>query len=175
MFRYLAILFASLAALIASPAMADVDVHFHSFNGSLFGGRYPHTFVVFEGELEDGRKVMENYGFSAKTASPAVLAGPVTHMVISEKPKYLKTTNRHFTITVSDAKFREMRAEVFRWRDAPGKYYDLKTRNCIHFVGKMAQMAGLSVDYPENMLRKPKAWLNHITARNPSLGAKQID
>jgi len=31
------------------------------------------------------------------------------------------------------------------------------------------------VDYPEKMMRRPKAWLNHITAMNPQLGATQID
>ena len=60
------------------------------------------------------------------------------------------------------------------WRDAPGKYYDLDTRNCIHFVGRMAEIVGLKVDYPDDMLRRPKKWLNHITALNPKLGAKLI-
>lgn len=173
--RLLSIFLALLAAFWAIPAAADVTVHFQSFNGSVVFGRYPHTFVVFEGELDDGTKVYENYGFSAKTASPAVLSGPVKHVVVSEKEKYIKKTNRHFSVTVDDATFLKMRAEVFRWRDAPGKFYDLDTNNCIHFVGKMAQMAGLKVNYPKKMLRRPKKWLNHVTGLNPKLGAKPID
>jgi len=78
-------------------------------------------------------------------------------------------------VAVDDAKYHDSRREVFRWRDAPGKYYDLDTRNCIHFVGAIAEMVGVKVDYPEKMLRRPKAWLNHVTAMNPQLGAAQID
>src|SRR5690606_732365 len=84
--------------------------------------------------LESGQKVNENYGFSAKTAGPNVLLGPTDHIVMTEKPKYIRTTNRHFTLTVSDATYRRMKAEVIAWRDAPGKFYDLDKRNCIHFA-----------------------------------------
>ena len=158
----------------ASAAQADVDVTFHSFNGSIFAGRYPHTFVAFDGTLDDGTKVRENFGFSAKKASPAVLRGPVEHIVMTEEEKWLDETNRHFTVTVSDAKYRAMRTEIERWRNAPGKYYDLDTRNCIHFVGKMAQMVGIDVDYPKNLLRKPKSWLNRVVERNPQLRGRQF-
>jgi len=92
-----------------------------------------------------------------------------------EPAKYIRSTNRHFTVTVSDAQYRAIVAEVARWRDAPGRFYDLDKRNCIHFVGRIAQMVGLRVDYPSDMLRRPKKWLNHITALNPRLGVRQID
>ena len=157
----------------AQPAAAKVQVHFHSFNGSVLFGRYPHTFVVFEGTLDDtGHKVFENFGFSARSASPAVLAGPVAHMIYIEEPKWIGKTNRHFTVTVDDATYRTMRAEVETWRTHPGKFYDLDTNNCIHFVGRLAQLAGLKVDYPKNLLRKPRAWLNRVTSLTPQLGAK---
>ncbi len=94
--------------------------------------------------------------------------------MVSEEAKYITSTNRHFTIPISDAKFRAMKAEIARWRDAPGRFYDLDTRNCIHFVGKLASMIGVTVDYPKKFLRKPKAWLNHVTKLNPQLGAKVI-
>jgi hypothetical protein len=164
------------AALMASaaPAQAEVKVSFHSFSGS-FLGRYPHAFVVFDGTLDGtGERINENYGFSAKSAGPSVLMGPVEHGIYTEKERYIRTTNRHFTITVSDATYRRMKQEVIAWRDAPGKYYDLDTRNCIHFVGRIAELGGLRVDYPSDMLRKPKAWLNHITQLNPQLGARPV-
>ena len=174
--RALARVLLLLAALLAwhGPAQAKVDVHFHSFNGSFFG-RYPHAFVVFEGTLDDtGEVIDENYGFSAKTAGPNVLMGPVTHIVMTEPPKYIRTTNRHFTLSVSDATYRRMKAEVIAWRDAPGHYYDLDRRNCIHFVGRIAELGGLKIEYPEAMLRKPKEWMNYIAQLNPQLGARQI-
>ena len=166
------------ALLLPLPAAAQVMLSFHSFNGSMFGGRFPHTFVVFEGTLDaSGAKVEENYGYSAKSVSPAILAGPVAHIVMTEKPKYVTTTtttNRHFTVPVSDATYWRIREEVAQWRDAPGKQYRLDEHNCIHFVGKIAELAGIKVEYPKALIRKPKAWLNHIVGMNPQLGVKAI-
>ena len=173
--RFLRILLAILALGWTGPAFAKVELSFHSFNGSVLIGRYPHAFIVLEGTLDEtGEKVSENYGFTAKKVSPAILNGPVYQDISVEEPKYLKKTNRHFTIPISDAQYRQIVAEMQKWRDAPGKFYDLDKRNCIHFVGRMAEIVGLKVDYPGDMLRRPKKWLNHITAMNPRLGAKPV-
>ncbi|MFZ9396391.1 MAG: hypothetical protein ACO25F_10070 [Erythrobacter sp.] len=172
--RILAIVLAILLSGWATPALAEVRLSFHSFNGSVLVGRYPHAFIVLEGELENGQKVSENYGFTAKSVGPAVLNGPVEHDILVEEPRYIAKTNRHFTVSISDTQYRRIVAEVKAWRDAPGKYYDLDTRNCIHFVGEMAKIVGLKVEYPKEMLRRPKKWLNHITALNPWLGVKII-
>ncbi|MEP2179800.1 MAG: hypothetical protein ABJI04_07685, partial [Marinomonas sp.] len=104
MSRLLILIAALFASAWTTPAMADVQVTFHSFNGSVMFGRYPHTFIALSGELEsNGRKINENYGFTAKNVSPAILRGPVRHDISIEKPKYLKKTNKHFTLTISDA------------------------------------------------------------------------
>ncbi len=34
-----------LSLVMALPAQAQVLLSFHSFNGSMMGGRYPHTFI----------------------------------------------------------------------------------------------------------------------------------
>ena len=172
----LARLFCLLAVLLLPfPAAAQVMLSFQSFNGSMFGGRFPHTFVVLQGTLDTtGAKVDENYGYSAKSATPAVLAGPVEAIIMTEKPKYVTTTNRHFTVLISDATYWAIRAEVAKWRDAPGKQYRLDEHNCVHFVGRIAELAGIRVDYPKALIRKPKAWLNHVAGLNQQLGAKAI-
>lgn len=154
----------------SSFAAAAVDITFHSFNGSVLAGRYPHTFVSMEGTLEDGTPIKENFGFSAKRASLAVLNGPVEHMILVEEEKWLRKTNRHFTLSMTDEQYRKVSGLVESWRNAPGKYYDLETRNCIHFVGEIAKIMGLKVNYPDKLLRKPKSWLNYITTLNPQLG-----
>ncbi|MXO86570.1 hypothetical protein GRI38_11095 [Altererythrobacter aurantiacus] len=165
-----------LACLWAQAASAEVTLSFHSFNGSVLFGRYPHTFIVMRGTLDEtGEAIDENYGFTAKRATMAVLRGPVVHDIMIEEPKYIDKTNRHFSVPISDAQYRAIVAEMRAWRDAPGKYYDLDTRNCIHFVGRIAEIVGLSVEYPDDMLRRPKKWLNHVTMLNPSLGARTID
>ena len=171
---WLAVCVIAACLMMAMPAQAAVKVSFQSFNGSLFG-RFPHTFVVFEGTLDStGEKIHENYGFSAANIGPNVLTGPVKHMMYVEKEKYIRKTNRHFTITVSDATYFRMKKEVAAWRDAPGKYYDLDTRNCIHFVGAIAAIGGVKVDYPQELIRKPRAWLNHIVDMNSQLHGKKF-
>lgn len=173
--RFLRFLAALLALVSATSAAAEVRVTFHSFNGALPFGRFPHAFVAFEGTLDaTGERVHENYGWSAKTLSPAVLAGPVHGVILVEKEKWLTKTNRHFTLTVDDATYWRLRQEVDFFRNHPGKFYDLEKRNCIHFVGRMAELLGLRVEYPQAMLRKPREWLNHVAAMNPQLGAKRI-
>jgi hypothetical protein len=168
-------LLAVCAALFPATAWAKVAVTFHSFSGSFLKGRYPHAFVAFDGTLDGtGEKVHSNYGFSAASAGPGVLAGPVKHGMYTEKEKWLRSTNSHFTIEVSDETYQRMMAEMVKWRDMPGKYYEVDRRNCIHFVGAIAQIAGLRVDYPAKMIRHPKAWLNHVVELNPQLGAKPL-
>lgn len=179
MLKTLTRLLTHLVALIAlawsGAAMAEMRIHFHSFDGSvLFGSRYPHTFIVLEGTLEDGRRVNENFGFSARNVTPAILSGPVEHMVLAETEKTIRNTNRHFTMTISDEQYRRVIALVVSWEEAPGKFYDLEKRNCIHFVGEIARLLGMKVEYPDDMLRRPKKWLNHIGTLNPQIRAKQI-
>lgn len=174
--RCLAALLLALASLgLATPAQADVAVSFHSFNGSVLWGRYPHTFVMFEGTLDDGTQVDQNYGFSARNSAQAISSGPAEHMIITETDQTIASTNRHFTVTVSDSQYRRLIATVLAWRDYPGDYYDLDENNCIHFVAALARGVGLEADVPEEYLRRPKAWLNYITRKNPQLGAREID
>lgn len=159
----------------SASASAEVRMSFQSFTGSMFFGRYPHTFIVLDGTLDGtGQRVRENYGFTAAEVSRAVLKGPVRQTIQVEPEKYIQSTNRHFTVKLTDAQYYRIKAEVAKWRDAPGPYYDLQRRNCIHFVGAMAQIVGLKVDYPPSLLRKPTQWLNRVTAMNPQLGAKAV-
>lgn len=173
--RLLRSVVALLALLFAQALSAEVQLSFHSFNGSVLFGRYPHSFIVMQGALADGTPIDENYGFSARNISPAILSGPVFSEIMVEKQNYIASTNRHFTVAIDDATYWRVRAEVDRWRNAPGKFYNLETNNCIHFVGAIARIAGIKVDFPSDMLRRPKKWLNHIAALNPQLGAKAID
>ena len=174
MARFIKLFVAIFALAWSHAAFAEVKMHFHSFNGSVMLGRYPHAFVVLEGNLADGTRVNENFGFSALKTTPAILNGPVKQAIITEEPKMIPKTNRHFTLTISDAQYRKIKAEMIKWRDAPGDFYNLETRNCIHFVGRMAELAGLKVEFPQKMLRRPKKWLNHITGLNPKIGAAPI-
>ncbi len=173
--RAMAAVLLTLAALgNTSPAQAEVQVHFHSIAGSMFGGRYPHAFVVFEGTLADGTEVKQNYGFSARYTSQVISMGPAEHMIQTETDRTVANTNRHFTVTVSDQTYRRLLATVLAWRDYPGRYYNLNENNCIHFVAALARVAGLDADVPEEYVREPKDWLNYVARSNPQLGAREI-
>ena len=41
-------------------------------------------------------------------------------------------------------------------------------------AARIAAMVGLSVNVPQNLVRRPKAWLNLITRINPQLGVREI-
>lgn len=174
-FRRVAALVALALFAAAQPAVAQVRVAFHSFNGSMMGGRYPHTFVVLQGTLDEtGQAVNENYGYTAASVGPAILMGNVAGTIMIEKPKYITSTNTHFTVPISDAQYHAIVAEMRAWRDAPGKAYNLDRHNCVHFVARIAEIVGLRADVPQNLVRKPKAWLNYVTRMNPQLRAREI-
>ncbi len=167
---------AVLLLLVPLPAAARVMLSFHSFNGSIMGGRYPHTFIVLEGTLDStGKVVSENYGYTATVVGPVMVGRSVPGMIMVEKPKYVQTTNRHFSVPLTDAQYYAVITEVRAWYDDPANPYNLERRNCIHFVGRIAELVGLRVQIPHDLLRRPKAWLNLVTRINPQLGAREID
>lgn len=173
--RTLAALALFLSLLIALPAQAHVLLTFHSFNGSWVAGRFPHTFISMDGTLDEtGQRIHENYGYTAVHASPAVLSGNVAGTIMIEEERYVRSTNHHFTVPISDAQYHAIIAEMIRWRDAPGKAYSLDHHNCIHFVAAIARLVGLRADVPPSMVRRPKLWLNYVTRENPQLGAKPV-
>jgi hypothetical protein len=173
--RFLARAFALLLVALPLPAAAQVMLTFHSFTGSYFVGRFPHTFISMAGTLDgNGQRIDENYGYTAKHLSTKILSGNVEGTIMIEKPKYLTSTNRHFTVAISDAQYHAIVAEMVRWRDAPGKAYSLDRHNCVHFVAAIAELVGIKAPVPPAMVRKPKQWLNYVTTLNPQLGAKPI-
>ena len=174
--RALAGLLASALLLLASPALAQVTIHFHSFNGSVLFGRFPHTFVVFEGTLDaTGERIEENFGFGAASVTAAASGGPARHVIYSEEARQIPRTNRHFSLPLTDAQYRTLRAEVEVWRNQPGRYYELDRRNCIHFVARLAQLLGLRADVPQDLVRRPRAWLNQVVRLNPQVGGREFD
>lgn len=172
--RFLTALLAALVlALSPQVAGAQVLLSFQSFNGSVLWGRYPHTFIVMQGTLDGtGQKIDENYGYTAKSITPNIMSADVKSEIYIEKPKYITKTNRHFTVPISDAQYRAIRAEVEVWRKTP---YNLDRHNCIHFVARIAEMVGIKAAVPANLLRKPRGWLNYVGRNNAWLNAKVFD
>ena len=170
--RFLAALF--LLLLTPAEALAQVSLTFHSFSGSMFSGRYPHTFISMVGTLDDtGQPVRENFGYTAVEITPAILTRSVAGRIASEEERYVTSTRLHFTLRLSDAQYRAIRAEIDRWANEGGEQYNLDSRNCLHFVARIAAMAGLVADVPGSLARRPRAWLDYIARRNPQIASRK--
>jgi hypothetical protein len=155
---------ACLATLLAGPARAEIVVSFYSHE---LGSTFPHAFVTVKGTTDDGRAVDTNFGFTAKSVTPAVLMGSVAGEIELLKPKYVASSDRQFAVKVSDAQYRALLGVVEKWRTLPGKSYNLDKRNCIHFVGEIAATLGLKVAFPKNLIKKPRSFLLSLIALNP--------
>jgi hypothetical protein len=167
--RALALLLAAFAMLAAPGAMARVHVSFYSVKGDLLmRGRSVHAFVKLDGTLDaDGRRIDENYGFSAKSSSPALFFRPVAQTMLVENEDYISRARFHFRVPVSDQAYHRIIREVQLWWHDPKYLWDIDKRNCVTFTGVVAQLAGLKVDFPPKMMRKPPVYLEHLAAMNP--------
>jgi hypothetical protein len=171
--RLLAAFLAMLACLFAPVADAHVVVSFYSVPGSVLTGRSVHAFFTLTGTLDgNGQPVDENYGFSAATWSPAGFFRPVPQTMLIEKPDYIRRAHYHFRTTISDAAYHRIVQEVQLWWRDPGHLWEIDRRNCVTFVGVVAQMSGLKADFPAAMMRHPRAYLDHVAALNPQLEAQ---
>lgn len=173
--RFIALVWACLFAAAPHQASAQVQLSFYSFNGSvILPGGYPHAYVRLEGTLDEtGEKVSKLFGFTADSASAAIAQGDTSGHVHEAKSRYLKGKKNklHFTVPLSDPQYRQIVAEVGKWRKST---YNLDKRNCLHFVATLARIAGIDAIVPGNLTRKPKSWLNFIGKRNPQLNARDV-
>ena len=162
--RLIALLAAALLALGAAPGWAAVSITFYSKE---LGASFPHAFVTLEGTLDrGGARIDEDYGFTAKTISPAILWGKVAGKVISDhSPGYVKSSDRHFTVSLSDSEYDRVMATIARWRDARQPSYDLDKHNCVHFVAELAAAIGMTPD-TKKLMKKPRSFIETLTAQN---------
>jgi hypothetical protein len=149
----------------AGPAAAAVTITFYSHE---LGSSFPHAFVTMAGAPDRGGAALNvDYGFSAKTISPAILWGRVSGEVISDHgAAYIRGSDRHFSLTLSDDEYDRVMATIARWRASPQPSYDLGSHNCVHFVADLAKTIGMAADTPAKLMKKPRSYLEHVTAEN---------
>jgi hypothetical protein len=170
--RLFAWLAAALLALAPWPAVAAVSITFYSKE---LGASFPHAFFILEGAPDrGGDRVDDDYGFTAKTVSPAILWGKVKGEVISDhSPSYVKGSDKHFTLTLTDSEYDRVAETIARWREAPQPSYDLDRHNCVHFVADVAASVGLKAD-TRRLMKKPTSFLRSLTnANRPLLEARR--
>lgn len=160
-------LFLLALALLPAAASAQITVAFYSHE---LGSSFPHAFIVLKGTPESGGAPVDlNFGFTAKSVSPAILMGPVFGIVESAKPAYVRHSDRKFEMTISDQKYAALMALIEKWKTLPGKSYDLNHRNCIHFVGEAAEVLGLKVVFDQKLMKRPRSFLENVMRLNPML------
>lgn len=148
-----------------SPAHAAVTVTFWSHE---FGNSFPHTFVTLRGTLDaDGAPVDLNYGFTARSVSPAILFGKVAGRIDVADVKYITSSDAQFSLVISDAQYADLRRLADEWDAVKGNAtYRLNARNCVHFVKEAARRVGLTtLDFPK-LMKKPRSYLKAVAAAN---------
>ena len=167
MFRKFTLLLAAIVSLYAPAASAEILATFYSHD---FGDHFPHAFVKLKGSVEaTGEQVDTNYGFTAMSVSPAILMGSVKGMIETKDAKYVSKSNAHFTLKLSDAEYARFIALVDKWRNLPGKSYNLNKRNCVHFAMEAAALLGLNVNRQSKFFKKPKSFILETMKLNPGL------
>jgi hypothetical protein len=165
--RQLVRLLLALACLFgAFPASAAVTITFWSHE---LGNSFPHAFFTVRGTPDaGGAPVDANYGFTAKTISPAILMGSVAGGLDVAKPGYIRSSTAQFSLVLTDAQYAAVMALVNEWGGAPGgdSHYNMNRRNCVHFVAEAARRSGLTgVDQPR-LMKKPRSFLKAVAAAN---------
>jgi hypothetical protein len=147
------------------PAAAAVTITFYSKE---LGTTFPHALVTMNGTLDrSGERIDVDYGFTAKSVTPAILFGAVKGEVISDHgASYIRASDKHFSLILSDAEYDRVMAVVARWRALPQPSYDLDKRNCVHFVADVAAGLGMRADIPKKLVKKPRSYLNLLTEGN---------
>lgn len=165
--RWIRKLIVFVALCVAVPATGQVVATFYSHD---LGSSFPHAFVVFKGTPERGGEAVDtNFGFTAKAVTPAILMGSVPGKIDVATASYIKGSDPQFSLRLTDGQYDAMVALVQKWSVKPDSIYNLNKHNCVHFAGYMAQAAGLKVEFPKDLMKKPKSYLIHIRTLNPQL------
>ena len=147
------------------PAWAAVTITFWSHE---FGNSFPHAFITLRGVPDAGGPPIDaNYGFTAKSVTPAILFGTVAGEVEPSKPAYIASSDAQFSVVLTDAQYNAVLRLIAAWDEKTGDgRYNLNSRNCVHFVKEAARIVGLTdLDRPK-LMKKPRSYLLAIGAAN---------
>ena len=161
-----------LVALLLWPVAAPAKVTLTVYSREL-GVYFPHAFVRVTGatDAEPDKQLDTNYGFTAKAVTPAVLMGAVGGEILAANPTYVRRSNSHFSLVLSDEQYGQVLAIVKKWRDLPQPSYDLHHANCVHFVGDVARALGMKVDDSQpKLMSRPRSYIINLIRLNPGVG-----
>lgn len=160
--RFLLLLLPLWLFFAAPSATAAVTIVFWSHDQD---NDFPHAFFELKGTPDAGGPALdENYGFTAKTLTPAILLGSVAGEVQPARRGYMNRSDAQFAVVLSDAQLAAVQELVAAWsRDTR---YNLNKRNCIHFVAEALRLSGLDVPNLPQFMKKPKSFLVAVGQAN---------
>ncbi|MEA3041661.1 MAG: hypothetical protein QOC65_1150 [Sphingomonadales bacterium] len=159
-----AALLAALAFLLPLPAQAAVEMTFYARE---FGSQFPHGFVTLAGTPDrGGDRIDANYGFTATAVTPAILFGSVRGKIDTAGAGYVRGSEAHFALTLSDSEYDQVMATVARYQALRQPSYSLNRRNCVHFLADIATAVGLRAEVPRSLARRPGAFLASVIRTN---------
>ena len=162
--RLIVTLMLACGVLFAQAAQAKVTITFWSQE---FGSNFPHAFFTIDGTPDaGGDPVHISYGFTAKTITPAILMGTVAGRIDATKQSYIDNSNAHFSLPITDAQYTQILSLVDEWGESGDHHYNLNKRNCVHFVAEAMRRAGLTVEEPKTLMKKPRSFSQWIEKLN---------
>jgi len=154
-----------LAIGLGQPAQAAITMTFWSHE---LGNEFPHAFFALRGVPDAGGAPVDvNYGFTAKSLTPAILFGTVQGRLDLATPSYMRRSDVQFSLVLTDAQYAAVLALVREWGKTGDTRYNLNRRNCVHFVQEAARRAGLSGTDQPALMKKPRSYLRAVAAANP--------
>lgn len=148
-----------------ASAWAAVTITFWSHE---LGNSFPHAFVTLRGVPDAGGAAVDgNWGFTAKAITPAILMGSVAGKVDSLTPFYIRNSDAQFSVVLSDAQYADVLRLMQEWGEGGDSHYNLNTRNCVTFVQEAARRSGLSAVVFPKLMKKPRSFLQAVSAANP--------
>ena len=147
-----------------ASAWAAVTITFWSHE---LGNSFPHAFVTLRGTPDAGGPPVDgNWGFTAKSITPAILMGSVAGKVDSLAPGYIRSSDAQFSVVLTDAQYGDVLRLFEEWGERGDSHYNLNTRNCVTFVQEAARRSGLqTVEFPK-LMKKPRSFLQAVSAAN---------
>lgn len=158
-----------LALLLAigtvQPVQAAITMTFWSHE---LGNEFPHAFFALRGVPDAGGAPVDvNYGFTARSLTPAILFGTVRGRLDLATPSYMRRSDVQFSVTLTDAQYAAVLALVREWGETGDTRYNLNRRNCVHFVQEAARRVGLTGTDQPALMKKPRSYLRAVAAANP--------
>lgn len=153
---------------VAAPAKVTL-----TFYSRELGVYFPHAFVRVTGatDAEPDKQIDTNYGFTAKAVTPSILVGPVSGEMKPANPTYVRRSDSHLSLVLTDEQYQQVLAVVKKWEDLPQPSYDLHHANCVFFVGDVARALGMKVDDSQpRLMSRPRSYIINLIRLNPGVG-----